>query len=630
MNNFTKQLSLALLLSSGLALADNCCNTTCDSTTKSVSPKYTIRSQGTNAVRRMVGSVGHVNLYDMDSFNGTFALTLEYGQSFNNDNIAECLFGICACDCPTIKIQGSRVEGRDANAWLADYFYLPTDYDGSFTVDPKIQNFSADFFYYFGLDQWTQGLYFWVQFPVTWTKWDLQFCDHVKNAGTNNHDEGYFTVNELPRSDLLGSFAEYMRGNAPGTITETANFGEGETLDFVTKFNGLKCAKICGDDTETTVPEVRFALGWNFLLDEDYHLGLNIQASAPTGNNVKPDFLFAAQNGNDNHWEFGGGLSAHFLFWRSEDEEKYFGFYLDANITHMFKNSQCRCFDLCGKPLSRYMLAEKLVKANTDDGLGSDTDPIVLATYQFAGEYAPVANITNLKVDVSVGVNADIVAMFNYTNGGWGWDIGYNFWGRSCEKINLDCDCTNFPENTWALKGDSHVYGYTPGDRPVALSATMSNATITHGDNFGATAAILVATGIQNLNIDNPQLATSNYGDLDVSRSVNTQTNTSIQPVFITQDNINFARTKGISNKVFSHLGYTWVDREDWIPYVGIGFEAEFGSNGNGCNDCKDECNSCDTSCNTDCCDSKETNGNCLRCSLSQWGVWIKGGVSYR
>jgi len=649
--SFKKVLSIALLLSSGLALADSCCNTTCDSTgIKSVSPKYTIRSQGTNAVRRMVGSVGKMNLYDVDKLNGTMALTLEYGQSFNNDNIAECLFGTCDCDCdcPTIKVQGSRVADRDANAWLADYFYLPTDYDGSFSVDPKIQNFSADFFFYFGLDEWAQGLYFWAQFPVTWTKWDLNFCDHVNNAGTNNHDEGYFTVNELDRSNLLGSFAEYIRGgNAPGngSITQTASKA-GSSVDVTTKFNPLCCSRIgCDDNTKTTVSEVRFALGWNFLLDEDYHLGLNIQASAPTGNNVKPDYLFSPQNGNDNHWELGGGLSAHYVFWRSEDEEKHFGFYLDANVTHMFKNSQYRCFDLCGKPLSRYMLAEKLAKpaSDSDDNLqGNGT----AATYQFAAEYTPVANITNLKVDVSVGVNADIVAMFNYTCGGWSWDLGYNLWARSCEKIRLDCDCTTFPENTWALKGDAAVYGYiatTAGtdlnqNDFVALSATESDATINAGTNFaktGASTQALADAGRINPNIDNAQLATGDAADINLlgSRTTNAnpvgQTSTSIQPVFIKQSDINFARTKGLSNKVFSHLGYTWVDREDWIPYVGVGFEAEFGSNGSDCNDCNDECNSCDTSCDTDCCDSKETNGNCLKCSLSQWGVWVKGGVSF-
>ena len=49
----------------------------------------------------------------------------------------------------------------------------------------------------------------------------------------------------------------------------------------------------------TAVSEVRFALGYNFLLCEDYHFGLNLQASAPTGNKLISSSPLYAQNGND-------------------------------------------------------------------------------------------------------------------------------------------------------------------------------------------------------------------------------------------------------------------------------------------------------------------------------------------
>ncbi len=71
--------------------------------------------------------------------------------------------------CDQIKIQGSRVADRDEAAWLADYFYLPTDFSSTITVHPTIQNFLIDFFGYVGLDQWVTGLYAWIQAPLTWT-----------------------------------------------------------------------------------------------------------------------------------------------------------------------------------------------------------------------------------------------------------------------------------------------------------------------------------------------------------------------------------------------------------------------------------------------------------------------------
>jgi hypothetical protein len=76
------------------------------------------------------------------------------------------------------------------------------------------------------------------------------------------------------------------------------------------------------------------------------------------------------------------------------------------------------------------------------------------------------------------------------------------------------------------------------------------------------------------------------------------------------------ARTKGMSNKVFGHIAYSWNDREV-VPYLGLGGEVEFGRN----NDC-DCSTTCSTSCSTDC-------SCCKYASLSQWGIWLKGGVSF-
>jgi hypothetical protein len=39
-----------------------------------VSPKFTIRSQGTNALRRIVGTADKMNLYDIDCWNGFFSI----------------------------------------------------------------------------------------------------------------------------------------------------------------------------------------------------------------------------------------------------------------------------------------------------------------------------------------------------------------------------------------------------------------------------------------------------------------------------------------------------------------------------------------------------------------------------
>jgi len=636
---FKKVLSLSLLFSAFAARAD-CDSGSCSfssggsgstsGTINSVLPKIVVRSPGENAVRRMIQSVGHLNKAEMDKVYGTIAFTPEYTRTFNSRHIADCLFGACS-----LQVQGSNVANRDANALLADYFYLPTDFQSTLRIEPVIQTFSVDMFGWVGLDEWAHGLYAWVQFPVTWSKWDLGFCESNITTGTQSHVAGYFTPDVLPRSDLLSNASAFFKGQAPAAVTQSnGSIGTNRTITF----NGLGCSKICGGEQhETTVPEVRFALGWNFLLEEDYHLGINIQASGPSGKKAHSDFLFSVQNGNDGHWELGGAIDGHFILWRSDDENSHFGFYVDANFTHLFNSCQTRCFDLCEKPLSRYMLAEKMipqadvVSSDLIEG-GTSFATSTTATFQFAGIFEPVANITSTNLKVSVGVQADVVAMFNYTNKGWSWDIGYDFWYRSCEKFHNEC--STFPTNTWALKGDSQVFGFDRGANQLGavantlpLSATQNGATITHGLNAGQT------NPLTNPGVDNQALAFAAVTN-DPLNSLRTaavaqQVSTSIQPAFIQQTDINYARNKGLSNKVFSHLGYNWINREDVIPYVGIGFEAEFGSDsGDDCNSCESECGEdCDSGCDSGCDDS--LNGNCLRCSISQWGIWIRGGVSF-
>jgi len=665
-----RYLSLSILMSGAFAHAQ--------APTTPVLNKFTIRSQGANALRRDIQSTGKNDLYDMQDFYSNLSLTAEYTRSFRANHIAHALFGDSLCGGQYLNIQGSRVANRTETALLADYFYLPTDYSSQVSVKPEIQSFLVDINAYFGLDKWATGLYAWIQAPITWTKWNLHLEENVMSAGLNPDDEGYFTVNELPRSSLLPNFLSYAAGATPndptngmvnGVLTETASKG-GVSQLFVTKFNPLMCGNMCtGSDTATRISEIRAALGWNFLLGERYHLGINIQTSIPTGTKNYHGALFAAQNGNDHHWELGGGITGHYLFWQSEDEERSWGINLDANLTHLFTHEQKRCFDVCGKPLSRYMLVEKLGTPVVDGLIGSTQavaeNPTVSTApdAQFQAQFAPLANVTSFNVDVSVGVQADIVLWLNYNNGPWNWDLGYNLYARSCEKLKLECDCdgnSTFPENTWAFKGDAWVYGYMAdndglvptlfqGD-PVALSATQSQATINAGTNLGAggTTATDFSSPTSNLSqahlnleIDNPQLAYAgdqNKIPLDINRTFARQISTSIQPVFIQQSDINFSRIKTISNKLFSHIGYTCTEGEKYTPYWGVGFELEWASGrGGDCNDCDNDCeDDCDSGCSTACNDDCDTdcdnglNGDCIRAGLSQWGVWARFGLSFQ
>lgn len=637
-------------------------------------PYFSIRSQGVNTVREMVGWEDLINQCDKDCFYGAFYVTGEYTQSFRPARLASCLFGAdvtsgncstsststtstttsCNTGCNTgsncnsafLTVSGSRAATRGANDWLADYFGLPTDFVSTISFSPRIRNFVADVGFYLGLSEWADGLWFRLHLPITNTRWDLRACETVTTPGANGYVAGYFIDDAVTRANLLSSALSFLGGCSQPTIV-------GTTTTTPATFDTLKFSKIgtsdgnCKGRSRTRLADVEMALGYNFVCCEDYYFGLSIRSEAPTGNKPCGEFFFEPVVGNGGSWTIGGGLNAKAVLWRCDDSESTFSLYLDANITHLFKACQTRVFDLCGKPNSRYMLAEKLTSTITNGLSGSTTAAVAtggtLSTLQFANAYTSVANLTASQVKVSAAVQGDVALKFEYANGcGFTWDIGYNFWGRSCEKICLQKGCTTSTAlngSTWALKGDAHVYGFGLASpfTPVALGATESCANI-HGGTNGFNDAVTATNAIaqRNPGIDLPQFAYSatlaEILTATVGGGTADQTRTSIQPKALTLADVDFSGTKGISNKVFTHFNYAWTDCEDWTPFLGVGVSAEFG--GGNCNNN----NSCNTSCSTSTTTTTSTNcntscgsntGSCKKCAVNQWAVWIKGGVAF-
>jgi hypothetical protein len=629
MKQYSKKLfSVAMLLSTAAVVAD--------SASVSVSPFLQWRSQGRNTARKLVGTTTYaVDQPDMEGMYGTFNMTLEYDRSFRPQNISDALFGAslinsnvqssnkCDSKCGDrcLLIQGINPGGTipatipNAKSWMAENFFLPNEFQSNICVKPLVQNILLDFDWYMGLDKWAKGLYFRLYGPVVNNRTNLNAEETLitPTSTLDDYTAGFVSPAQVPAANLFDNALAYFHGDAlPNAITGVTY----APLAFA-KWNG------CGNMSKTGFAELRGEFGWNYLR-ENYRVGLNIQAAAPTGTRPKGEWLLEPQIGNGKHWELGAGFKALWTMWRSEDEEKRFDFVFEADVTHLFNAKQTRTFDLKGKPNSRYMLAEKL----TEDV----TPKLTQSAAQVNGTYSPVANFSTRDCKVSIGAQGDLVAMFTYAVRGFTWDLGYNFWGMSHEKISLSCnDNTNCPanvpfaENTWALKGNAYVYGTTstasPATNFVALSATQSGATIHAGTND--------LTDLSNAKVDSSVPATASpsgtalnvISDINATPTAVNQINTSATPVFIkaADFDVDGAQMRGYSNKIFTHFNYTWMERDRWVPYAGMGVSAEFGCN-NGGEDCSNKVvtttNNCDSS-----------NGN--KFALSQWAIWVKGGVSF-
>jgi len=569
--------------------------------TNHITSFFSIRSQGRNSPRQMVGwtSYTHQTASDEQSLHATWAFTPSYTRSFRHTHIEECLFGSnlqqkCKDDDQSVLvISGSRTTDRNSLDLLADYFYLPTDFSSTVSFKPHIDNIIAEFSFHIDLYAWAKGLCAWIYAPVTHTRWDIDMQESVTNSGILSHDPGYFASASIARNKLLDQFILFTNGASITTIPDTT-------------FQALNRARISNKTRRTTrLADLRMGIGWDFVQEQDYHFGISAEAAAPVGTRPKAEFLFEPIVGNGHHWEFGAGVNGKYIF---ADNDIHASILIDAHISHLFKSRQQRTFDLkCNGPLSRYMLAEKMSTDVTNDLQGGDTP----ARAQFAQEFAPVANISTQTINVSASAQTDITLMLTVANENFGCDIGYNFWARSKEDISFRLKSDPFPSNTWAMKGDAHVFGFEKlTANAVALSATENRTTINTGTNFPATGTTdpdTIKNAQKNPNIDNKQPAFSDNTTLQFAPNNNIdndQINTSIQPLFISQHDLDIesAQTSGLSHKIFTHLYHSWKIEEGY-SYLGIGAEAEFAQN-------------------------KQHHNN-KRCGISQWGIWIKGGMSF-
>jgi hypothetical protein len=577
-----------------------------------VASSFNTRSISRDAARDLVGWTNYINKDSIpEVVYGAISITPEYNHTFHSHDITRTLFGdnLIGSGCEQhLHITGSQVANRSPQDLLADYFYLPTDFESTVQFTPVIDNTIIDFGFYLGLDAWVKGLYFALHAPFAHTRWDLNIDEDITDPGTNNSAPGYLTPNVLPRNQLLDSFTGFANGR---TIPNTQQVA----------FEELNYAQMSAERlVKSRMGEVRTYVGWNFLVEPSYHVGFNGQIAWPTGLRPEGFYLFEPLVGNGHFWELGFGLNGHYDFWHSQDELSHCCFYIDCNVTHLFRTRQTRTFDLTrAGTLSRYMMAMEMISpaVNLRGANG------MIPSAQFNNDILPVANMSTLAVDVSIAIQADIVLLFNATHRNWSFDFGYNYWGRSPDTITLRHN-ESFEEKTFVLKGDAHVFGYIPDSTTaIPLSATQNNATINSGKNLpatGTTNPVVITAAAQNPNIDFATPAQTNptvgpglnllYAP-DLTLVPTNFINTSVPPIFITRNDLDIAgaQTRGSSNKLFYHLSYTWSDKSEWQPYLGFGGEAEWAAS------TKKNCGPCE-------------HHHAASCA-SQWGVWIKTGATF-
>ncbi len=601
------------------------------------------RSQGANTARELVGWQHAIDLPDICQFYGAMYLAFEYQRTFRPCRLAESIFG---SQC--LNFQGSAVPNRSANALVADYFGLPATFSDRLCFCPRIENFIVDLGLYFGLDEYWQGGFLRFHLPLVHSRWEL-FDRNDDDCCNNNYCCQTFTTTTAPvPTCLLGG--ETVSANNLQSALGTCNTVNG--------FNGVNNSNCCGagisfcrlDDTR--LADIDVILGWNFYNDPCYHLGLGIQYVAPTGNRPCGNYLFEPQIGNGKHHELGLFLTAHATLW---DDQQYqnLSFWVQGNVTHMFGDCQRRTFDLCANgAYSRYLLLRQFQPS----GALVAGQPLVQA------RCTPLAN---RYVDVEIDAKVDMSFKFAYQCCNWGLDIGYNVYYQSEESIdcgrhndhhngrnrrgcydnncNTDCRVSVAPNVLYGVAGltGSCCYNYTVTNllggtcQVTAANGTLPvNAIRPTATAFDASAAVQIPTAdITDIPVGTSAICLAYNSELPtpspapgIGTTCDDLTAANGYRPVITSD-INAAQllnpcNPGVLNlrsalapevlthKIFVHLNYIWADDCGWNPFLGVGAEGEFTPNHR---DCHTNNNRCDHH----------------RLDLNQWGVWVKGGVSF-
>ena len=541
---------------------------------------FGIRSQSINGVRDLVGWQQEINRYDSGYNYGVLSATLEYSRSFSPDRINKVLFG-----GEKLVFSGSRFGAdRGENDILADYFGLPPDFHSIVRFTPRITNVVLDFNWYQSFERYVEGLYVQFSLPIVHTKWDLNMSEGGISGRQAFHPAGHMGSTRIEPKDLAQNVTQVFQGKTTfGDMREPLKFG-----------------KIFGRQNINRVAEIHGTLGWKFFQDDWYHLGAFVRAGAQVGNEPDAEFLFEPIAGNRHHWQLGAGFTSRVQVWESVQAGKRVVLYCDASISHLFSSTQVRSYDLkTNGNGSRYMLLSEL---GTNIDLEFDGAP---ATNQYVRRLLPAINETTLKSKIGMDVQADIVFKVAYQRDNFEFDVGYNFWGISKEKLKCR---DRFPENRFGIKGDSQVYGFTllpPANLAVLVNATQSKATIRKGQGQEN-------SNFQNFNIDSAAvadqtggvlLAQLNFADSIALQIPQIDIRGSNPAVLLKDGDINEESAllpRAISHKVFINFNYAWDNDDDIKPFLGGGFSGEWA-------DIKDDKN----------------------LVPSQWALWIKGGLSY-
>ena len=525
----------------------------------------------------------------------SFSLGYRYNQIFRERRLARCLFG-----SEILRFKGSQVHQAlhdNKKIFLADNFGLAPDFQGKLMVKPKIKNHIIDIMTRVELGSWAEtfaGAYLAFNASVVHSVWQLNPCETRQTATRVDN-----TFAQLPPC--------YMASTTNSSIEPAGDLNTALSGDFL--FGDMQSVwrfgRFEGDDgrqrRDTKLANIDIILGYDFV-GESYHVGGFLKGVAPTGTQPDSRTVFQAIIGNGHHWEFGGGVDAHYDLWMQGDH--CLGAYLNGCVTHLFKDTQWRTFDF--------------KKAKHPHVSGFFSRYVLLKEFDASGNYADrlinAVNFTTRRIKSSFDVQGDASLRLIYRlkrcedEGELAIGVGYNVYGRSQEDISGLCDCCpEFSNRRFGIKGVNGVCAREFIPNVGLTGETRSLSSTSHKARIFDDRQVLKQVD-HAVKLESPLFVAWNSPtnpetpEQDLIVAEDSEIDGAPAPVLVSQNDLDIKRIPGqLTHKVFAHIDYQWQDCSGWQPYFGVGGEAEFA----------------------------DSNDACRSCTANQWGVWVRGGANF-
>ncbi len=179
----------------------------------------------------------------------------------------------------------------------------------------------------------------------------------------------------------------------------------------------------CKPQERNGIDDLQLRFGYDWYFCDENHISPYFVFTVPLGERTCPAFLFEPLVGT-HETSLGFGLIGDYLFWECCDDS--ITILTDLKYRYVLQGCEKRSFDLCENgDWSRYLLVAK----------ESDCDSVMNGI-----------NLFTQDAKVTPGSVVDWWLAMHIQRGNWAAEMGYDFWWRQAEKIQL-CD---LPEN-WGI-----------------------------------------------------------------------------------------------------------------------------------------------------------------------------------